>query len=671
MAGKGDPEDDEFDSLYPDADFDDESLAQAEFFATQQVQQHRASQQPARRNGSPAPIHNGSLAPLLPPTPRKSTSQRTPPKKRQRLELSQGTPLSHSLNSPDDDDLNMPEVMWVEGAGYVQADKTKTAITSSQGQPEQRPGPGDFQITHKGPGRPPALGAGHGQSLHRGQWHQQAEQSQLPAAVTQVLAARPSRSANGVSSNRNFQHDSEMNLGGGRTEAVLEERQEMQVALQNALAELKERTMQGYKKDGEVKMVRERNEKFERELAEMRLLMQRQQAEFQKQLEERDKIHAAEKDRVDTTAAFQRLEQETSAKRTIWPTSVRRRTRATDGSQNPASASQYVAPPVGPTTPTKRQKSGSQATPSRSGSTTTRPHRSDDRTLDESPSRARRNALQRSVGSSRGGPTPGTKQFAGFDNSFADLPVLGERKSARAAAQSRFEDQRNGLDLMQVDDQNVDPRRDRASQQAIVTPEPERVRETDPSPDLTTQLTESCRVRYAWTITWFARRRAKLTALLLAHTAPRPAAPLTLPASIYLGAAVPSPELMPDHPSTLHRLLDTQPPVGTRVELLEYHRLATALLLTTVTNGASINDGERRFAFLLQPHDGPPPVDEDALASIEETLYWECEEAAFAGMEDLYEDLAVALRVLMAVYLRLCMVSSFSDETSSSEFSLD
>ncbi|CAO1619573.1 unnamed protein product [Parajaminaea phylloscopi] len=651
MAAEEQPSD-EFDALYGAADFDDESLLHVEQLATQQA--HAASSQSAQTRGAPA-LHNGSLAPLLHPSQRRP-GQKTPPRKRPRLELSQGH------GDRDDDGWEPPEVMWTEGAGYVQMPHSSSVAPEEMSEP----GPGDFHITHRGPGRPPALGAGYGQSLRSAAWRHEGTGDELTRKMTQegsrdVMAPGARDSLRGVEAGGRaslppaFSSHRESTLHADEMEVLQKAKKEVEETLNKALRDLKERTNRMYQRDGEIKMVRERNDKAEKELAELRMTMQRQQADFQRLLEERDRRHAAEKERLDTNAAFSRLEQETSAKRTVWPASVRRRARLPEGSQPSVSASRYIVPPVAPTTPTKRQLGTPHQSPvrsQRSGSANSQ--RGQQGEPEESPSRRRTRTLQ----SGRSGRQTQTraKQFAGFDNSFADV-MTPKTMASRATVKPGAAPNRDVFETHNVDDTNEpgssQPQSERAS--------PGQQTQKEPTEDWAAKLTASRRHRYFWAVASMARRKSSLCALFLAHCSPAPLAPTSLPSSRYLHEAISSPKLVPQHSSTLHRLLDTRLPSQIAPEISAQLRLACELLLMTVTNSASNSDAEGQFAFLLRPVESPLSLDIHAFSDMEDSDYWDCEARFGETMELLYEDLAVSLRTMLGIFLRLCMFDALQD----------
>lgn len=642
---------DEFDALYGDDEFDEESFAQAEKLATQQVQQ------PTRPNPSlPAKAlrvdqstaHDGSLTSLLSAS-QKRPMQKPSPRKRQKLKLSQGAESYNQQAAVYDDEWDTPEVIWTENAGYVQVENPQKDAS----QEIQQPAPGDFHITHNGPGRPPALGAGHGESLHASQWHGTlgwniaarrtrdpsptsgpiADQDVVQAFASQTIDDGPQYSAT---------------PGTNALGQLIREKDQAERSLYKALADLKDRTNRMYQRDGEIKMVRERNERFERELAEMRLSIQRQQEEFQRRLEDRERAYAAERERIDTNAAFQRLEQETSAKRTVWPASVRRRNRLAENSQASVSASHCFAPSVAPKTPNKRRhvsphQPRSGASPSSSRHTKQSLH-----TEVENPIRLHSHDQRKAPNQKRTTATF-TKQFAGFDNSFVELSPASE-SSKKEDGRKDAPSQQYAIGQMDVD--AVGETHCQMESVGSLEPIGKEVQDY-----WAAKLSTSRQERYLWAVSWFSRRRAGLTALLLAHSSPQPLAPLSLPASRYLNDAVVSPTLVPDFPSTFHRLLDTRLPLSTDPEVRSRHRQATGLLMATAMSGAYASDGEKRFSFLINPTSDVRPTDQETLAAIEETDYWDCEDAAAAGMEDLFEYLVVALRTLMGIYLRLCMVS--------------
>lgn len=405
----------------------------------------------------------------------------------------------------------------------------------------------------------------------------------------------------------------------------------MEARLNAALADVQERTRKMYARDGEIKIVRERNERAEKDLAELRSTLQQSKEEFQKQLDERDKTFAAERERMDTAAAFHRIEAETSAKRTAWPGSARRRMPRGMSSSSQTYGESYAAapppPPVAPTTPTKRGRNQRQLTSSPS-----------ERELHESPSK--RSAMRRGLPSLAAlpGPTPKrTPGFAGFDNSFtAAPPPPSTTRPARTAAPT-------GQSL------NTD---------ADAT--------SGPSRDYCQELQASRKVRLVWAVAGLYRRKTNLLGLLLTHATPRPQAPLSLPASKYLDEAIQKPTSLPDHTSTLHRLLNVSLPANVHASIAARQRAANNLLLQSLAEGASNSDGERRFAFLSRPistddGDDEIPKDDYALVKIQENDHWHCEEATADGMQDLWDDIATSLRVLMGLYLRLCMTDALQD----------
>lgn len=695
-----DEQEDEFDSLYPDADFDAESLAQVELLATQQQREAnntKSQSAPARETETSKTIHNGSLYPLISPRSQRTASV-SPRRKRQKLELSQGPPraqggthLNEAWNDQDDDEP--PEVMWTDEGGYVQiTDARGNASTVAKEQPQ--PGPNDFAITHQGPGRPPGLDAGRGQLLQEQRWEDQQSHDKArdeadvhkqngvpqgqPTHRRKSPSLLPSDRDSGINGHAHLQDDSKSHpksrLGAGHPappsasalyeQQLLELREEnakWQAKLEDTVAESRARMLQAYSRDGEIKMVRQKNEKVEKELAEMRAAMQRQQLEFEQKFEEQAKLHAAEKERSDTSAAFHRLEHETSARRPVWPGSVRKRPRE-DANQSYA-ASQAPHAPVVPLTPTKRQRNVESHSPSVRGSPHSRAIQSARTPLDDydlSPSKSKLRGQPSMIArESRTRPEQNStsKQFAGFDNSFAQDADPAQQLSARRA---QPESQPAALEPPVA--QSASPANHHVDAEPFDAQELHRA----PGKPVTLEdgwqlrISQSRRKRYLWALSSFSQRRARVSALLLAHTSEALPAPLSLPASCYLTAPVAKPSLRPDHSGTLHRLLDTKLPSAAVPHLHERHRVATELLLSAVTRGAGVNDGERRFAFLLKEESHQRPENLEALARIEEQDYWDCEEAAAEGMDDLYEDLSSALRALMAIYLRICMVSLHS-----------
>lgn len=709
---------DEFDAFYGDEGFDEASLAQAELQATQVVRAQSA--QPAPQSGPQV------VAPLL-STQRKRTAKQqqqhyhhheqhtAPSNKRQKLTFSQGAasgprsvPLPPRPVDHYDYDEETPEVMWTDEGGYVQVPSHQSPPRQDH-RPQQRlnqrpqqprhPGPDDYHISHRGPGRPPALGAGHGESVSHDPWSdehdwgdgdvealskveeaamvrlsQQATRSPSKPGAVEAGSRPPAQNGSNAAQQQQQQLPPPAD-----SEAILEmrrEKEEMERKLQEALSQLKQRTNAMYQRDGEIKMVRQRNDKAERDLAELHLTAQRQQQEFQRKLEEQEKTFAREKERLETTAAFDRIAQETSTARTVWPASVRRARRlAGEASQafGAVTQQQYIPPPVAPTTPTKR-RNGVMPPPT-SGSATGSPSRArrergDDFDMSPSSSKARaarQGSLPRDKSAKKATPKPPPRAFAGFDNSFVDVDTPTASSASKQLRKAKKQQQRKEEgaeeDRSPSGDFDVQVNGETTSEDLAAVNSANGSNTRPEQPEWSVKLAQSRQNRYFWAISWFSRKRTGLAALLLGHGSSQPLAPLSLPASRYLSAAVPLPDLVPDHCATLHRLLDTQVPTGAIDAIKDRHRAATELLLTTVTNSASSSDGERRFAFLTKTSAGDPlPQDEASFVAMTEADYWDCEESASEGMEDLYEDLAVALRTLMAVYLRLCMVSRREQE---------
>lgn len=721
MADDGD----EFDALYGDS-YDDETLAQAEFVASQAVP--GPSQAPVPAGNSRAGLRNGvkhgSSSVALPRISRhaKGPVPSPPPSKRQRLDL-QPAPTQVG---PEEEEESL-EVIWTEN-GYV-------TRASSQKQARQGPGPDDFEIRHSGPGRPPAIGAGYGQSLHEDPWEgeewtagagdvedwDKAEEaavrlSQQPGPSQQQhppQQAPPSRKL-GVGVPR------QERLNNAREAAILppafdptqspvytavdrnqegangyaapskpaaqpiaqaltgpkvdmgqrQELEDLRAQLRAALAETRMSKNKMYAREGEVKMVRERNEKAERELAELRLKAQKQQEEFQKQLEEREKSFAAEKERIDTNAAFFRLEHETSVKRVAWPGSVRRRGTGAGRGVGPAgsqsigfSQSQYAPPPVMPSTPTRRgrgQGLPSPSTPHRSGS---QAYSSPSRRigLEDSPSKGREQGRREeliapaTITKARGSVQKKVAAFPSFDNSFtAELPMKRTPKPVASRLQDISEragsSQAHDVDMTMIVDDSP-PAKDGDKSLTTV---PSATFDGKANTIATRQR------RYRWAVSALFRRRAALVGLLLAHSSPPPEPPLSLPRSRYVSSSVTALKPLPDHTATIHRVLDVDLPAEVRSELRGRQQVATELLLTTMTDGTSGNGGEHRFTFLdILPDE--LPADQEALDELDGRDYWDCQEAIDEGMHDLYEDLAVSLRTLLGLYLRLCMMDALQD----------
>ncbi|PWN23693.1 hypothetical protein BCV69DRAFT_279623 [Microstroma glucosiphilum] len=711
---------DEFDALYGDS-YDDETLAQAEFVASQAVP--GPSQTPIAASISRVGPKNGvrhANSNLGLPRGSRYANGRVlspPPSKRQRLDLH---PAPAQV-APEEEEESL-EVIWTEN-GYV-------TRASSQRQARRGPGPDDFEIRHSGPGRPPAIGAGYGQSLHEDPWEgeewttgagdvedwDKAEEeavrlSQQPGSSKQQQPppqAAPSRKlgvgvprqerinnareAAGLPSPSPAYLPPDRGQGGLNGHAApskpaaqpaaaaltgpnlnanqRHELEDLRAQLRAALAETRMSKNKMYAREGEVKMVRERNEKAERELAELRLKAQKQQEEFQKQLEEREKSFAAEKERIDTNAAFFRLEHETSVKRVAWPGSVRRRGTGPGRGIGPAgsqsigfSQSQYAPPPVMPTTPTRRgrgQGLPSPSTPHRSGS---QGYSSPSRRvgLDDSPSKGRDQNRRDDLiapailNKTRGSAQKKVAAFPGFDNSFtAELPTKRTPKPVASRLQDISEragaSQTHDIDMTMIADDPVP-----ANQaDTTMTSLPQTTFDGKASTIATRQR------RYRWAVSALFRRRAALVGLLLAHSSPQSEPPLSLPRSRYVTSSVATPKPVADHTATIHRVLDVDLPTEVRPELRGRQQVATELLLTTMTDGTSGNGGEHRFTFLdLLPDE--LPADQEALDELDGRDYWDCQEAIDEGMQDLYEDLAVSLRTLLGLYLRLCMTDALQD----------
>lgn len=696
---------DEFASVWTEG-LDAESLAQVELMATQQAASGPSYSQAQERTRD----HRSSsrLSPLKSlKNPEASRSIQPPAAKRQKLDLadSKAGPQSRQTTQPvlQEDEEETPVVYWTDGKYHTRA--------SSQKQPQVL-APGDFEVRHTGPGRPPALGAGAGESLQNREllaaaddwdnddmddtsWDQVEEQAiRLSQHQQPEHSGRGTNKARELSPHRPSASTSRLGIGKSNglpqkvfpkpqlrpepannnadeppsaattseLQALRQEMEDMKSRLTSALAESKENKNKMYSRDGEIKMVRQRQEKAERELAEMRIQAQKKQEEFQKQLDEREKQYLLEKDRTETTAAFHRLEHETSAKRTVWPGSARRRLPQNRGaSQVPHGFSQQAAPPIAPTTPTKRSGRFADLSPSghRSGGSQTRSPRSGG--VEDSPSKrlAGKQAAVAANGAARPASSvkPKKPTFAGFENSFA-APDPSARKTPKSNRQV-FNDATTEDVMMQGDDPIM------MDISAEPVTRPEAAVSTGPAISVETLVTESRRRRHLLALSAFSRRRTGIVVLLLSHVAVRPLAPLTLPSSRYLEAAITGPELSPDHPSTMHRLFDMKLPSGTHAHLQSLHRSATDLLLEVLTEGASMTNVEGRFAFLHKlPPDLPAADDKVALTSLEESDYWDCQDAMDEGMQDILDDLTTALRSLMGIFLRLCMMDALQDVMS-------
>lgn len=585
---------DEFDKYYGDS-LDDESLAQVELLASQHQQSLQASHHP--------PAHS-----ILPSSSR--------PAKRQKLDLVPSQPAqNHSPQRP-----------------LAPSHKRRHSPT---------PAPNDFEIAHRGPGRPPALGAGHGETLNH--WGNSDYFTVDDSDGEQPPAEAPSRTM----SKPLHSNAADLPLQTA-LEQLRKENQSMQDQLKAALADVKERTNRMYARDGEIKIVRERNERAERDLAELRSALQKSKEDFQKHLEEREKFFAAERDRMDTNAAFHRLEAETSAKRTPWPGSARRRMARGPGASSQAfpESSYHMPPPVAPTTPTKRGQQQQFQSPSNSGSRSSGGARTPNGfDVHESPSKnhAQRRAARLPA------PTPKkTPGFVGFANSFAiDIaPPSKSRPRPTTVLPTTHERTPSPCEMADLD---VATTTDNA--------EGNQLRE---------DLHRSRHERFVWAVAGLCRRRTDFLGLLLAHSTPRPLPPLSYPPSAYLPESIPAPRCVPDHTSTLHRLLNvTIPLLPADHPTIARQRAANDILLQSLTDGANNSDAERRFAFLHSPNPAEnPPTTPNELVKMQEGDYWDCEEAIADGMQDLWDDLAIALRVLAGVYVRLSMMDAFQDAIS-------
>lgn len=677
-------DDDEFEALYEG--LDDESLAQVEVVATQQHQQSQLPPYPAGlpKSGHPFVGQQTDLASAtkrrLHPEPDTSAPGfRTPvpgrigrpsPGKRPKLDLILGPASTFTASQ---DDYETPEVIWTEN-GYV---------THASSQSRSRgPGPNDFEVRHNGPGRPPALGAGYGKALHDDEaddwaitdpdaWDKAEEeavrlsqrtvspdranqQRHLGTAARSARVGEPSRRPPGIpeevptSPKRHNEQPSE----DGDVAKLRAEIEAMKAQLNLALNESKENKNRMYAREGEIKIVRERHDKVERELAEIRIQAQKQQEEFQRRLEERERTFAAEKERIDTQAAFHRLEHETSAKRTMWPGSARRRPpHGGFAASQSFSQAPYAPPPVMPTTPTRRNR-GEPRTPSskhRSGSQG-QTNRSSTRRLEQEESPTRRARGRRDMSSGRPmappGPTPKRAAFPGFDNSFT-----ADFSAPRKRPQPQPEEPPGGEDMMLVDGGD-----DTFGEAAPAAEDSSAQQTTPPVTDHPISYAEIRRQRYLWALSALSRRRASLVALLLSHFSDPPLAPLSLPRSRYLNSPLVGPKLVPTHPVTFHRLLDVMLPTGAHPHLAGQQRAATELLLGTMTEGVGGGDGPRRLALWAKEAPEQPPA-QSKREELEDAAYWESQELIDESMQDLFEDLAVGLRTLAGIYLRICMVS--------------
>ncbi|CAD6975784.1 unnamed protein product [Tilletia controversa] len=403
--------------------------------------------------------------------------------------------------------------------------------------------------------------------------------------------------------------------------------------------QLQEVQKQLWTKQGEDKMLRQRLQKAEADKSLLEKEKERMRVAHQEEVRKVNSQKDEDMKRMHDIAQFKAMEAETSRRTPQWP--MRR-----PGSVH-RSGSQFRTPQIiGLKTPTKSAERRRQEI--------------DRKLSQDSPTRGSRMVEK---------PLP--PAFPGFDNSFM-VPALprnkGKAPAAAAAPMPRREhvvipETPRAGESIAFDDYAFEPLADALSSpprvSRIQTPKttPRRANAAEPiAPDIVAAPATTPAAWKLWARQVYAVRCSNFVGDILSFGGPLPTPVLSLPRSQLLSAKLEPAPTIPAHPLVIHRLIDLRLPdeAHSQVRML-WDRAMERLLEVCSDAGRNLTD-----AFFVHPD--PETLEASSNVVDEaERIFWSYQDQIDEAMLHVLQSLAALLRILVCILLRLCMLDALQD----------
>ncbi|KDN41685.1 hypothetical protein K437DRAFT_295546 [Tilletiaria anomala UBC 951] len=411
---------------------------------------------------------------------------------------------------------------------------------------------------------------------------------------------------------------------------------------------------ESYKELGEVMILRQKTQKLETENSELRKRMVEKEDDYKRQMEEERQKSVQSMQQMRTVDAFARFERETSR----WPNV----TRADVGERHVLHGAA-----IGLVTPSRRNRDtgpGEGSTARDHSSPRVRTDDDDEMQLDSHSRRQRRR-----TGDVQ--PKELVKEFPGLDNSFAaealEQKQCRSRKPASSSPSTPTKARSPTKALSQVESQKPCYAGDELPAMEC-TPRHHRKDAALPSME-TARLRDPTRI-HQWATSQVAAQHIGLVSFMLCHESLPHTRLADIPLTIYhtqadgLALASDPHQSFQDHcpypkppesalHSTLTRIVSARLPPGIDSVVLDYHANALDALMQRLMHSPAEVGG--RF-WQLRTREPYATVEEA------ESDFWALQnEVKAAAMTELTDALAVPLRQLLGIFVRLCMMDLFND----------